>query len=85
VVVLEGAGWIAFLTGIASDGCFGEISVRAITALAHFDKPLLTMIRSDCVDRGSAIVLHADVRFAIPAARRGLTRGLALYAARSRS
>jgi enoyl-CoA hydratase/carnithine racemase len=68
VVILRGAGEVAFVAG-----------ARAFGALAAIGKPVIAMIHGFCVGGGMATALSADLRyaaedavFAIPAARLGL-------------
>jgi enoyl-CoA hydratase/carnithine racemase len=75
VVVLRGAGDVAFVAG-ADISEFGERrtgdaahdydadNARALGALAGLSKPLLAMIRGYCVGGGVAIALCADMRYA---------------------
>ena len=90
VIVLRGAGDVAFVSG-ADISEFEEarnaqraaeyaaLNGRAFAALTDAAKPVLAMIHGFCVGGGTAIALHADLRYAaddaqfgIPAARLGL-------------
>jgi len=90
VIVLRGAGDVAFVSGAdisefeqarnaerASE--YAALTGRAFAALTDAAKPVLAMIHGFCVGGGTAIALHADLRYAaedaqfgIPAARLGL-------------
>jgi len=90
VIVLRGAGDVAFVSG-ADISEFEEarnaeraaeyaaLNGRAFAALTDAAKPVVAMIHGFCVGGGTAIALHADLRYAaedaqfgIPAARLGL-------------
>ncbi len=90
VIVLRGAGDVAFVSG-ADISEFEEarnaeraaeyaaLTGRAFAALTDAAKPVVAMIHGFCVGGGTAIALHADLRYAaedaqfgIPAARLGL-------------
>ncbi len=90
IIVLRGAGDVAFVSG-ADISEFEEarnadraaeyaaLNGRAFAALAGAAKPVIAMIHGFCVGGGTAIALHADLRYAaddaqfgIPAARLGL-------------
>jgi enoyl-CoA hydratase/carnithine racemase len=90
VIVLRGAGDVAFVSG-ADISEFEEsrnteraaeyaaLNHRAYAALTDAAKPVLAMVHGFCVGGGTAIALHADLRYAaedaqfgIPAARLGL-------------
>lgn len=90
VIVLRGAGDVAFVSGAdisefeqarnaerAAE--YAELTGRAFAALTDAAKPVIAMIHGFCVGGGTAIALHADLRYAaedaqfgIPAARLGL-------------
>jgi enoyl-CoA hydratase len=90
VIVLRGAGDVAFVSG-ADISEFKEsrnaeraaeyaaLTGRAFAALTESAKPVVAMIHGFCVGGGTAIALHADLRYAaedaqfgIPAAKLGL-------------
>jgi enoyl-CoA hydratase/carnithine racemase len=90
VIVLRGAGDVAFVSG-ADISEFEEarnaeraakysvLTGRAFAALTAAAKPVVAMVHGFCVGGGTAIALHADLRYAaddaqfgIPAARLGL-------------
>jgi len=74
VVVMRGAGEVAFVSG-ADISEFGEQrtgdsvqgydadSGRAFGALANLGKPLIAMIHGFCIGGGAAIALGADLRY----------------------
>jgi enoyl-CoA hydratase/carnithine racemase len=76
VVVLRGAGDVAFVSGAdisefertrtGADGAreYEDRNTAAFRALAECDKPVLAMIHGFCVGGGCAIAVHADLRFA---------------------
>ena len=76
VVVLRGAGDVAFVsgadisefgssrTGASAASDYDATSGRAFGALATLDKPVLAMIHGYCVGGGCAIALTADLRYA---------------------
>jgi enoyl-CoA hydratase/carnithine racemase len=75
VVVMRGAGEVAFVSGADISefernriGDAAEIydaeTGRAIGALADLEKPLIAMIHGFCVGGGTAIALTADLRYA---------------------
>jgi enoyl-CoA hydratase len=90
VIILRGAGDVAFVSGAdisefeearnaerATD--YAALTGRAFAALTDAAKPVIAMIHGFCVGGGTAIALHADLRYAaedaqfgIPAARLGL-------------
>jgi len=90
VIVLRGAGDVAFVSGADISEFeqarsaerameYAALTGRAFAALIEAAKPVLAMIHGFCVGGGSAIALHADLRYAaedaqfgIPAARLGL-------------
>jgi enoyl-CoA hydratase/carnithine racemase len=95
-VVVRGAGELAFVSGADisefgqvrsgadAERGYGEVSGRAMAALALMEVPVLAMIRGFCVGGGVALSLGCDCRyaaddavFAIPAARLGLGYSLA--------
>jgi enoyl-CoA hydratase/carnithine racemase len=90
VIVMRGAGDQAFVSG-ADISEFSKLrtgdaaaqydreNAEAFTALAHVQKPVLTLIHGFCIGGGVAISVSADLRyaaddavFAVPAARLGL-------------
>lgn len=76
VVVLRGAGEVAFVsgadisefegrrTGGAAAADYEETSVRAFGAISELSKPVLAMIHGFCVGGGLATALAADLRYA---------------------
>ena len=91
VVVLTGAGDKAFVSGAdisqfekersSAEAVkrYDEIGERAQSRLAHYDKPLIAMIRGYCLGGGVGIAAACDLRiaaddarFGIPAAKMGL-------------
>ena len=76
VVVLRGAGDVAFVsgadisefgstrTGASAAADYDAVSGRAFGALASLEKPLLARIHGFCVGGGCAIALTADLRYA---------------------
>ena len=75
VVILRGAGELAFLSGAdisefermrsgASALDYDAQNSRAFEAIAAIDKPVLAMIHGFCMGGGTAIALQADLRFA---------------------
>jgi enoyl-CoA hydratase/carnithine racemase len=75
VVVLRGAGEVAFVSGAdisefeserTGEAAFGyeRDNARAFLALAALEKPVLAMIHGFCVGGGVAISLSADLRYA---------------------
>jgi enoyl-CoA hydratase/carnithine racemase len=90
VVVLRGAGETAFISGAdisefenrrngPSAADYELANTGAYAAIANIDKPVIAMIHGFCMGGGTAIALHADLRyaaddaaFAIPAAKLGL-------------
>jgi len=76
VVVLRGAGEIAFVsgadisefegmrTGAAAAAEYEETTGRAFGTLANLDLPVLAMIHGFCVGGGMATALAADLRYA---------------------
>jgi len=90
VIVLRGAGDVAFVSG-ADISEFAEarnaqraaeyaaLNGRAYAAISDASKPVVAMVHGFCVGGGTAIALHADLRYAaedaqfgIPAARLGI-------------
>jgi len=90
VVVLRGAGEQAFVSGAdisefehtrvgAAALEYDKLNSAAYAAILAVEKPVIAMIHGFCVGGGTAIAIHADMRFAsddaqfgIPAARLGL-------------
>jgi len=90
VIVLRGAGDVAFVSGAdisefaearnaqrAAD--YAALTGRAYAAISDAAKPVVAMVHGFCVGGGTAIALHADLRYAaedaqfgIPAARLGI-------------
>jgi len=75
VVVLRGAGDVAFVSGAdisefeqsrTGDALaeYEAVSERAFVAVASCEKPVLAMIHGFCIGGGLAIALTADVRYA---------------------
>jgi enoyl-CoA hydratase/carnithine racemase len=75
VVILRGAGELAFMSGAdisefermrsgASAADYDARNSRAFDAIAAIDKPVLAMIHGFCMGGGTAIALQADLRFA---------------------
>jgi enoyl-CoA hydratase/carnithine racemase len=76
VIVLRGAGDVAFVsgadisefertrTGADASGEYEARNVAAFRALADCEKPVLAMVHGFCVGGGCAIAVHADLRFA---------------------
>jgi enoyl-CoA hydratase/carnithine racemase len=76
VVLLRGAGEIAFVSGAdisefegrrsgaAAAANYEEITARAFGAIANLGKPVLAMIHGYCVGGGLATALAADLRYA---------------------
>jgi enoyl-CoA hydratase/carnithine racemase len=75
VVVLRGAGEVAFVSGAdisefeserTGEAAFGyeRDNARAFLALAALEKPVLAMIHGFCVGGGVALSLSADLRYA---------------------
>ena len=93
VVVLRGAGDVAFVSGadVSQFGSAGDVGPapeprdgNAFRALARLCKPVIAMIHGYCYGGGVALSLYADMRYAaddasfsIPAARLGVGYGLA--------
>jgi len=75
VVVLRGAGELAFVSGAdisefgrsrvgeAAEG-YEQDNARAFAALSRIGKPVIAMIHGFCVGGGAALSLTADVRYA---------------------
>lgn len=83
VVVLRGAGDVAFVSGAdisefertrtpETSADYDVLNARAFGALLSLDKPLLAMIHGFCVGGGAAIALTADVRYAADDAQFGI-------------
>ncbi|MFQ5416963.1 MAG: enoyl-CoA hydratase [Myxococcota bacterium] len=75
VVVLRGAGEVAFVSGAdisefdrrrnaSNSSAYDELNGRAFAALIGIDKPEIAMIHGFCVGGGAAIALCADLRYA---------------------
>ena len=85
VVVIRGAGGRSFAAGAdisefeqsradaVQKKAYGDIALRGQRGLANLSKPLLAMVQGFCVGGGLALALTADVRFATPASRFGIT------------
>jgi enoyl-CoA hydratase len=85
VIGLRGAGDKAFVSGVNLDqqnstikDVFIERAQRSIWTLEDVEKPVVALIRGDCIGSGLEIALRADIRiahedgvFAFPAARIG--------------
>ncbi len=81
VVVLRGAGEVAFVSGAdisefesrrsGGDGAaeYDRVSGHAFGALVNLEKPLLALIHGFCVGGGLALALAADLRYAADDAR----------------
>ena len=86
VVVMRGAGGKAFVSGAdisefdakrasaAQKEEYDAIAGRANRWLANFEKPMIALIEGYCVGGGLATALAADIRFATPDSRFGITR-----------
>ncbi len=84
VVVLRGAGEVAFVsgadisefgstrTGATAAQAYEETTARAFGALVNLEKPVLAAIHGFCVGGGMAIALTADLRYAADDARLGI-------------
>ncbi|MEZ5379412.1 MAG: enoyl-CoA hydratase [Acidimicrobiales bacterium] len=75
VVVLRGAGEVAFIAGAdisqfsdnrsgESSGTYDDATGNAYRAIAHLAKPTIAMIHGFCFGGGLAIALSADLRYA---------------------
>ena len=76
VVVLRGAGEVAFVSGADisefegmrsgadASAAYEETTGRAFGALVNLDKPVIAMIHGFCVGGGMATALAADLRYA---------------------
>ena len=76
VVVLRGAGDVAFVsgadisefeqarTGAEAAADYDRTTARAFDALSAFSKPLLAMVHGFCIGGGMATALGADLRYA---------------------
>lgn len=85
VVVLQGAGGKSFAAGAdisefeqhradaQQKKSYAAIAARGQRGLAELGKPLLALVQGFCVGGGMALALSADVRFATPASRFGIT------------
>ena len=85
VVVIRGAGGRSFAAGAdisefeqrradaTQKRAYAEIAARGQRGLAELSKPLLAQVQGFCVGGGLALALSADVRFATPASRFGIT------------
>jgi enoyl-CoA hydratase len=85
VVVIRGAGGRSFAAGAdisefeqrradaVQKKAYGDIALCGQRGLATLSKPLLAMVQGFCVGGGLALALSADVRFATPASRFGIT------------
>jgi enoyl-CoA hydratase len=84
VVVLRGAGEVAFVSGadisqfkdrrrnMADEAEYRKISVRGGEALAALTKPLLAMIHGYCIGGGVSMAISCDMRIAADDARFGI-------------
>ena len=74
VVVMRGAGEVAFVSGAdisefeknrsgASAAAYDQSNQRAFAALAGLQKPLIAMIHGFCIGGGCALALTADLRY----------------------
>jgi enoyl-CoA hydratase len=75
VVILRGAGDVAFVSGAdisefeqarsgAAAEAYDQQNARAFTALNNLSKPLIALIHGFCVGGGCALALTADLRYA---------------------
>jgi enoyl-CoA hydratase/carnithine racemase len=75
VVILRGAGEVAFVSGAdisefertrsgAGATAYEALNSRAYEAIAALDKPVIAMIHGFCMGGGTAIALQADLRWA---------------------
>jgi len=84
VVVLKGAGDLAFVSGAdisqfekarsteAANADYDRISELASKALAECSKPIIAMIRGFCIGGGLAIAIGCDIRIASADSRFGI-------------
>ena len=83
VVVMRGAGTVAFVAGAdisefeqrrSGDDIvdYDADSARAFLALSSLEKPLIAMVHGFCIGGGVAIALTADLRYAADDARFGV-------------
>ncbi len=83
VIVLRGAGDVAFVSGAdisefettrTGDNAekYEQINGRAFDAIASASKPVIAMIHGFCVGGGTAIAINADMRFAAEDAQFGI-------------
>jgi enoyl-CoA hydratase/carnithine racemase len=84
VVVLRGAGEVAFVSGadisqfkdrrrnMADEAEYRKISARGGEALAALTKPLLAMIHGFCIGGGVSMAISCDMRIAADDARFGI-------------
>lgn len=86
VVILRGAGEVAFVSGAdisefkknrsgASAAAYDVQNDKAFSALAAIRKPVIAMVHGFCVGGGCAISLTADMRFAADDAVFGIPAG----------
>jgi len=83
VIVLRGAGDVAFVSGAdisefeqtrtgANAQKYEKTNGRAFAAIASAAKPVIAMIHGFCVGGGTAIAINADLRFAADDAQFGI-------------
>jgi enoyl-CoA hydratase/carnithine racemase len=83
VIVLRGAGDVAFISGADisefertrigdAAAVYEEINGRAYAAIAGSAKPVIAMIHGFCVGGGTAIAINADLRYAADDAQFGI-------------
>jgi enoyl-CoA hydratase len=86
VIVLRGAGEVAFVSGAdisefertrTGDNAaeYEKLNGRAYAAIASASKPVVAMIHGFCVGGGTAIALSADLRYAADDAQLGIPAG----------
>jgi enoyl-CoA hydratase/carnithine racemase len=83
VVVMRGAGDVAFISGAdiseferlrnaENSRQYDDLNQRAFSALMALGQPLIAMVHGFCVGGGTAIALCADLRYAAPDAQFGI-------------